>query len=179
VSREETARISIENLRRIIRSIHRQNPQVLVVVLGVYPDERMTNGGWVPNIVDQSLVPLTDEINWRVRDALASEPRTVFASFHFPPNINMFQSKNPGHPNCRGARIMANAVVDALFSAGELQNGLAAAAWGCHVGAIREPCSMLPSKACCMRSAVCALHHHSGKCFPYTAEVYHGIPLPR
>jgi len=162
VSRSDTAVISIENLRRIIRSIHRRNPHVLVVVLGIYPAVN------APPLytVNESSVPLTDEINKRVRDALVWEPRTVFASYRFPPNVVVFQQKNPAHPNCRGSKIMANAIVDALFSAGELQHGLVASSSSCQTGAINKPCNTLPGKTCCMRSSVCILDQY-GACLPY------------
>mmetsp|Transcript_80723 Transcript_80723/g.250567 ORF Transcript_80723/g.250567 Transcript_80723/m.250567 type:complete len:411 (+) Transcript_80723:105-1337(+) len=148
--RVDTAAVSIANLLRMIRFIHGRNPEVWVVVLALYPDERVP-----PHDVDQETLPLIKEINRRVREGLSDEPRTLFADYSFPSGVNLFQTLHSGHPNCRGAKLMANGVVDTLFRAGILGRGLSPNGnQACPAAGAQVHCPSL-GLACCQRAALC------------------------
>merc|ERR1712039_895226 len=119
ISRVETTAISIDSLRRIINGIHQRNSNVWVVILGLYPDEGLKH------TVDKATLGIIEQINKRVQSAFANEPRTTFAWSTFPTGVTLFQTLHPGHPNCRGGKILANAAVTALYDAKVIQVGLA------------------------------------------------------
>lgn len=150
VSREATAALSVANLLRMVRAVHARNPKVWVVVLALYPDVVMPT-----RAVDPNTLPTIREINRRVREGLAGEPRTLFADYAFPNNVDLFQVRHFGHPNCRASKLMANGVVDALYGAGVLGRGLADGG-SCDVASSINNCKSL-SQACCQRAARCRL----------------------
>lgn len=163
ISPLQTANISAQNLLRIIRAIHARNANVSIVVLALYPDvsHEATGLPQAPRLfLDERSLPTIEAINSVVRRALQGEPRTIFADYSFPgaPAV-MFQSLHGGHPNCRGGKLMANAVVDALFRGKVLERGVPTSQSAqCPLeGSI---CSTL-SLGCCQLSALC---HVVGSC---------------
>lgn len=162
VSRVDTAAISLETLLRMIRTIHGRNPNIWVVVLALYPDEYTLS-----RVVDRETLPMINEINRRVREGLAHEPKTLFADYSFPPGVEMFQSLHVGHPNCRAAKLMANSVVDVLFRAGVLGRGLAQKSGeaACPSLGAKADCASL-DQACCQRAALCRVLA-GGQCVDY------------
>jgi len=98
--------LSIPSLLQTVRAIHAANPKVWVVVLGKYPQVwGHYTYGWFT------------EVNRVVREALASEPRTLFIDYYMPPDnvTHMYQQAHPGHPNCRGSRLITMAVLRRLY----------------------------------------------------------------
>uniref|UniRef100_A0A7S4RG70 Uncharacterized protein n=1 Tax=Alexandrium monilatum TaxID=311494 RepID=A0A7S4RG70_9DINO len=150
VSRVDTADISIVTLQRIIRNIHQLNPNVWVVVLALYPDVTVP-----PQVVNTATLPMINKVNRRVREGLVNESKTIFADYSFPLGVRLFQRLHFGHPNCQAAKLMANGVVDALFSAGVLARGLARTDDApCPPVGARVHCGSL-RLACCQRAALC------------------------
>mmetsp|Transcript_128973 Transcript_128973/g.413084 ORF Transcript_128973/g.413084 Transcript_128973/m.413084 type:complete len:192 (-) Transcript_128973:309-884(-) len=146
--------VSVESLRILIRAIHAENPKVMVVVMAKYPGAAGRRIG-----ADYS------NLNMAVRAALADEPSTVFANFEFPLDEDMFLMSKSGHPNCRGDRVMASAVIEALFNARVLSRGLALGEPGACLA--DTACSELSaSLACCQRAALCRVAE--GQCVPYS-----------
>mmetsp|Transcript_32908 Transcript_32908/g.86938 ORF Transcript_32908/g.86938 Transcript_32908/m.86938 type:complete len:388 (+) Transcript_32908:117-1280(+) len=135
--------LTVHSLKLLIQQIHVENPKVVVVVMAKYPGAAGKKVGSDPSALNDA-----------VRRGLADEPNTVFADFTFPVDSDMFQLRRSGHPNCRGDKIMATAVVEALFHAGVLARGVAVDdddADGCLA---KSDCDGL-SSPCCQRSAFC------------------------
>lgn len=104
----ETANISITNLLRTVRSIHRANPETWVLVLSKYPQVYLhVSPGWFR------------ALNLRVKEAVEKEPRTLFVDYYMPPDYvsDMYQVAHRGHPNCQGSKVMAYAVIRRLYEA--------------------------------------------------------------
>jgi len=153
----EAARsLSVPSLLGTVRSIHARSPRVWVVVMAKYPQ---VPGHWTTQWLK--------EVNAVVKNALSNEPRTLFVEYIMPPDAHahMYQTTHAGHPNCRGSKLMAQAVLRTLFSAKVLARGLR----------LREPvpsnivnfnCSSLRSEAC-HTSAVCWLDPADAQCKPY------------
>mmetsp|Transcript_99476 Transcript_99476/g.301985 ORF Transcript_99476/g.301985 Transcript_99476/m.301985 type:complete len:387 (+) Transcript_99476:1373-2533(+) len=147
LSPSEVAGVSLDGLRRLIRAIHARSPDVVVAVLALYPGTRGVEVG------KDSLRDIA-AMNDVVREGLAGEPNTLFVDFGFPADEEMFQTLKPGHPNCRGDKVVATAVVDALFRSGFLSRGLALGNASTCPEAEAADCGRL-SAACCQRSALC------------------------
>mmetsp|Transcript_16859 Transcript_16859/g.52758 ORF Transcript_16859/g.52758 Transcript_16859/m.52758 type:complete len:503 (-) Transcript_16859:40-1548(-) len=152
-----STKLSIDSLRRLIRAVHGRNPNAKVLVMAVYPD---ANG----QFVNTGVLKHITAINAAVESALVpSEPNTFFVNFEFPPREEVYQVMHGGHPNCRGDRVMATAVLEALFRHKVISRGLA----------LDDPQLCLGSKACgeldfacCQRSALCYVSSER-TCLPY------------
>mmetsp|Transcript_13836 Transcript_13836/g.42844 ORF Transcript_13836/g.42844 Transcript_13836/m.42844 type:complete len:268 (-) Transcript_13836:80-883(-) len=151
---DEYDAITVDSLLRLIRGIHAVNPDVVVVVLGKYPGAA---GVQVGSALE------AEGLNTAVQRGLEGEPNTLFANFTFPPELELYQHMTADHPNCRGDRVLATAIVEALFRGGVLARGLAMAPpEECLAAA---SCDSL-SPACCQRSALC-WPAANGTCAPY------------
>lgn len=147
----DTVAITKEDLLKIIRAIHARNPSAVVFIMSLYPDSAGTQ------LIDYS-VPATKSINKALKDALSQEPNTYLVEYDFPAGVDMYQTLNPGHPNCRGDKVMATSVVDTMFKAKLLERSVG-------LGAAEEclasnECGLL-STECCYRSAQCYMAQDS------------------
>jgi len=149
--------VTAANLKRLIRKIHAQNPHVKIVVLARYADTRQ--------IVypSERTLPLVRALNEAVKSKIQGEPNTYFADFDFPLNENMFQTLSKVHPNCRGDKVMATSVIEALFSHKILSRGLAL---GSSQECLGSPNCESLNIPCCQRSALCYVAA-DGKCAAY------------
>lgn len=98
-----------------------------------------------------------------MRQAIQGEPNTFFVDFSFPLKLPMFQTLSLFHPNCRGDKVMATAVLETLFQRKLLSRGLALGTPEACLGA--SQCSSLEAP-CCQRAAQCYLASNSS-CMPY------------
>mmetsp|Transcript_154326 Transcript_154326/g.374611 ORF Transcript_154326/g.374611 Transcript_154326/m.374611 type:complete len:539 (-) Transcript_154326:117-1733(-) len=149
--------ITAANLKRLIRAIHAQNPNIVVLVLARYADTRQIV---YPN---ERTLPLVRELNEAVKQKVQGEPNTFFVDFSFPLGENMFQTLSKVHPNCRGDKVMATSTLEALFRHGILSRGLALDPVEDCLG--ESACSDL-SVPCCQRSALCYVAA-DGQCAAY------------
>jgi len=148
--------ITLSNVRRVIRAIHARDADVLVFVLAVYPDADELS-------VDETALPSIRAVNAAMRLGLQDEPNTIFVDYEFPLGEELYQRFHPGHPNCRGDRLIASAVVEAMFRSGVISRGPDTTGSAECLGS--SACQgMTPT--CCQRSALCRLDH-AGKCRPY------------
>jgi len=148
--------VTAANLRRLIRAIHAQNPNVMVLVLARYPDTYHTV---YPN---EQTMQRVQTINDAVRERIQGEANTLWVDFSFPLGESMFQTLSKVHPNCRGDKVMATSVIETLFAQKVLPRGFALAGEECLSN---SACSGL-SIACCQRSALCAIAA-DGSCAAY------------
>mmetsp|Transcript_101684 Transcript_101684/g.283075 ORF Transcript_101684/g.283075 Transcript_101684/m.283075 type:complete len:499 (-) Transcript_101684:31-1527(-) len=141
-----TANITAASLRLLIRAIHAKNPKARVLVMARYPSA----AGIHVNTGDLGRIAA---INTAVEESVtATEPNTFFVNYAFPSGEEMFQTKSFGHPNCRGDKVMATAVLDALFRHKIIAKGLALGDTELCLG--NRDCRSL-SRSCCQRSALC------------------------
>jgi len=147
ISAVNTTAITVDSLKKVIRAIHALNSNVIIAVLAMYPE---ASGRYVVESTLQSQAA----INQAVRAGLAAEPNTIFVDYTFPVGENVFQELHPGHANCRGDKVLASAVVEALFNEKVISRGLALGDSETCLGA--SDCSSL-TQACCQRSALCRL----------------------
>jgi len=154
------ADITVDNLRRMVRAVHRVNPTALVAVLALYPDAKG------PRVVPETLANIT-AINAKVARGVEEEPNTAFVNFALPEGIDICQTAKAGHPNCRGDRIMATSVLTALYNQKVLTRSLVvpqgAKAETCRVEA---DCGSITDKTCCQAAASCRVSP-VGQCVPY------------
>mmetsp|Transcript_118844 Transcript_118844/g.296387 ORF Transcript_118844/g.296387 Transcript_118844/m.296387 type:complete len:369 (-) Transcript_118844:411-1517(-) len=152
VSHEEIVALTTHSLKLLSQRIYVANPNATVVVMAKYPGAAGTVVGSDPS-----------GMNSAVRKGLEHEPNVVFADFSFPRGFDMYLATRSGHPNCRGDKIMANAVVEALFAAKILARGVAmGSADECLA---QSTCDGL-TLPCCQRSALCT--PKGGSCVPYS-----------
>merc|ERR1712187_583101 len=92
--------------------------------------------------------------------------RSLFVYYELPPDdvANMYQVAHPGHPNCRGSKIMAHSIVDRLFKAKVLGRSIKLVDQDSNV--VNRNCSTL-SDTVCHTSAMCWLDPTSMTCKPY------------
>jgi len=156
----DSTAITLFNLKRVIEKIHERNSQVVVAVLALYPD---AHG---PYVVEQTL-PQVAEINARVRAGLEAwgEPNVVFANYTLPSGKAVYQTMHTGHANCRGDKVLAVAVLEALYRQRVLARGPALTEGAACLA--REDCGAL-ALDCCQRSALCKVVG-SGTCVAYGA----------
>mmetsp|Transcript_23596 Transcript_23596/g.58816 ORF Transcript_23596/g.58816 Transcript_23596/m.58816 type:complete len:456 (-) Transcript_23596:319-1686(-) len=152
----DTVAITEINLKRVIRAIHAENPNIVVLVLARYPDTRQVI---YPN---ERTLPEVIALNEAVKEKVQDEPNTFFVDLDFPQGENMFQTLSKVHPNCRGDKMMATSVVDALFKHKVLSRGLELSDDSCLAS---SNCSSL-SLACCQRSTLCYVAN-DGACASY------------
>merc|ERR1719188_1890168 len=133
----------------MIHAVHNVNPSALVLVLALYPDAR---GAFVkPEALDK-----ISAINAKVEEGISREPNTAFVDFTFPTGQEVFQTSHPGHPNCRGDRIMATRVLEVLYEKHVLARSLALPqgenATTCLAA---TACAEITDTACCQAAALC------------------------
>jgi len=154
------ANITVASLLRVIRAVHEVNPSALVLVMALYPD---ADGAFVRN----STLNAIGAINERVASGVEAEPNTSFVDFNVPADMEMFQTKHPGHLNCRGDRLMAFSVLRAMFQRKVLARTLARPrgeeASACLT---RTDCAGISNTTCCQGAAACRVAG-SGQCVPY------------
>uniref|UniRef100_A0A7S2PAU3 Uncharacterized protein n=1 Tax=Zooxanthella nutricula TaxID=1333877 RepID=A0A7S2PAU3_9DINO len=152
--------ITVEDVRRLIRAVHKVNPSALVLVLALRPE---ASG---PRVVPEARAKVA-AINGKIKDGVQEEPNTAFVDFRIPDGIDMFQTAHPGHLNCRGDRLMAHSVLKALYERRVIANSLAPLPAGevatCQV---ESNCAGITDQACCQAAASCRVAR-SGKCVPY------------
>jgi len=152
--------ITVQTLRRLIRAVHKANPSALVLVLALRPD------AVGPRVAPETLADIA-AINGKVRDGVEEEPNTAFVDFRIPEGIDMFQTANPGHLNCRGDRIMATSVLRALYDRHVLARSLALPQAGeAETCLLEADCGSITSKTCCQAAASCRVAS-DGQCTPY------------
>merc|ERR1712232_220704 len=96
----EIAPISISNLQKLVKAIHKVNPNVWVLIMAKYPQT-------YHHISEPWLL----KVNALVKEALEKEPRTLFVDYYMPNDDEgtFYQTAHSGHPNCRGSKLMAHA----------------------------------------------------------------------
>jgi len=148
-----TASISIGNLLRMTRAIHAVNPDTWVLIVGKYPQSYL-----------HITAPWFRDLQAEVKQALEKEPRTLFIDYTMPPDYvaHMYQQAHPGHPNCRGSRIMVNAILERLYEQKILARSLRLL--GSEV--LNSNCSRL-DRAACHSSVLCWADVAGGECKPY------------
>lgn len=161
-----SADLTLAALLTLIRAIHAANPKVVVLVLARYPDAVGTRAF-------EPLFERVAQLNSVVKVALEQEPNTYFVDYDFPTDIDMFQSRNFGHPNCRGDRVMATSILDVLFERGVLGKGVALPRGEeADLCAAVQACSDAESEtveetlACCQLAPGCIVSG-SGECVAY------------
>lgn len=156
VSTDEIVKISIINLKRNIREIHSKNPKVWILIMAKYTQQ---SGHITPDWLR--------EVNRKVQEAVEQEHRTLFVYYELPPDkvAHMYQVAHPGHPNCRGSKIMAHAIVERLYKAKVIGRTIKLVDQETNV--VNKNCSSL-SDTVCHTSAMCWLDPVSRMCKPYS-----------
>lgn len=160
--RENTSVVVIPTLLRLVRAIHAKNPNVWILIMSKYPP---TYGGKVM----PETVPWVKELNSRVKEILEQEPRTFFVDYEMPANgVEMYQTGKAhyGHPNCRGSKLMAHAVLQRLWIGKVLARTIK----------LEEPktntanpnCDKLKGPAC-HTSVLCWVDQEDGSCKEYSS----------
>jgi len=156
----EIAPITIANIRRVIQAIHVVNPNAFVVVMALYPDAKRSL------VVEDTLDDIA-AINTLVEAGVTQEPNTAFVNFALAFGRDMFQVTPPGHPNCRGDRLMATQVIHELFEHGILGRALALPTGDKANECLNAAsCSDIVDKACCQAAAICRVDP-DGTCIDY------------
>jgi len=158
VEKVEATEVSIPSLLQTVRKIHKKNPKVWVVVLGKYPQ-----------VWGHYTYPWFKEVNERVKEALKEEPRTIFIDYYMPPDnvTNLYQSAHPGHPNCRGSKLISLAVLRGLYTEGIIGRGLRLKE-PTEANLVRSNCEQLQADAC-HTSVLCWVDIADGRCKVYSA----------
>merc|ERR1712039_1068739 len=118
ISPMDSTAITEVNLKRVIQAIHAENPDIVVLVLARYPDTKQVI------YANERTLPEVRALNDAVKQKVSDEPNTFFVDLDFPLGENMFQTLSKVHPNCRGDKLMATNMVDALFKHRVLSTGL-------------------------------------------------------
>jgi len=167
LNQEETAEVTIPSLIRLIRAIHAQNPNVWILVMGLYPPTLHYK-------VVESELPWTRRLNNRVKEAIEHEPKTLFVSYVMPDGgLEMYDRVHYGHPNCRGAKVMVFAALQRLYEARVLGRGLKLV--DPKRNFVNPNCSNLEGAAC-TTSVMCWVDPFDGVCKTYS--VGHKPRLP-
>lgn len=149
--------LTVVSLRALVRAIHAHNPSARVFIMALYPDATGLH-------INEHILPRIASMNAAVESGVAlSEPNTFFVNYDFPPGEDMYQVMHGGHPNCRGDRVMATAVLEALFQARVVSKAFALE--DPELCLNRGACGAL-TLACCRRSALCYVGADSS-CLPY------------
>merc|ERR1712032_1406634 len=96
-----------------------------VIIMSKYPPT-------ISQVVKKDTLPWVARLNSRVQEALERESRTLFVNYELPVgNTPTYQGNGAhyGHPNCRGSKLMAHAIVDRLFRAKVLSRRLHLVDW--------------------------------------------------
>lgn len=161
----QTAEVTVPSLRRLVRAIHAENPDVWILVMGLYPPT-------LEYKVVESEVPWIRELNIKVKDAIEREPKTLFVDYDIPGGgLEMYDRMHYGHPNCRGAKVMVYATLQRLYEAKVLGRSLKFV--NPNVNRVNPKCSSLEGAAC-STSVMCWVDPSDGVCKPYST----GLKVP-
>lgn len=155
--------LTLQGLRSTVRAIHKKSPHTWVVILAKYPETYM-----------HKTVPLITDYNMRVKIAMEQEPKTLFVDYYMPNNYEgkFYQSvPNGGHPNCRGGKIMAHAVLHKLFDAKVIAQSLKQLP-ATKGNLLKQSCSTLTALSC-HSSGFCWLDPEDHKCKTYGIGSWH------
>lgn len=155
-SQHQLGTVTINCLLKTVRSIHAKNPHTWVVIMGKYPQT-------FHHITYKYLSLL----NSRIRSQVEKEPRTLFVDYYMPNQDegNFFQTAHSGHPNCRGSRIMAHAVLKRLYEERIISRGLRIISLD-KKRLLNGNCSSMNAGEC-HSSGLCWVDPMDGKCKTY------------
>jgi len=154
----DVLQISVTNLVALVRAIHRENPNVWVLVLAKYPQTyRHLTEPWMRGV------------NAGVRAAVEREPRTYFVDYYMPSDseATLYQTAHAGHPNCRGSKLMAHAVLRRLFGAKVLAKSYRFLPATVE-NVVNKDCAALGHDAC-HTSVMCWVDPADSKCKDYSS----------
>lgn len=157
---EKTAEVTVPSIIRTIREIHKKNPYVVVLVMGLYPPT-------LDYKVVEAEVPWIRRLNQKVKVATEKEPNTYFVDYDLPGgDLEMYDRVHYGHPNCRGAKVMVYAALQKLYDAKLLKRGIKSV--NPKVNIANPNCHLLTDEATCGTSALCWVDPADGKCKKYS-----------
>jgi len=159
--KDEVSIIAVPSLLRTIRAIHAKNPKVWILVMGKYPPVDNSNKG-----ICEPCMGWLGKLNAKIKAGLKDEPRTLFVDYEFPSNdVEIYQEAHWGHTNCRGSKLMANAVIDTLYQHKVLTRSINLVHPLNH-NIAKSSCSSLSLRAC-HTTALCWVHPEERTCQPY------------
>jgi len=156
---KDIAPITLHCLLRTVRTIHRHNPHTWILIMAKYPET-----------FKHRTYQFILDYNAQVKRAVEKEPKTLFVDFYMPNDDEgeFYQSPaHGGHPNCRGSKIMAYAVLARLFEAKVISRSLRLIP-PAKGDVLSGKCSEL-GVAACHTSALCWMDPSLGRCVPYRA----------
>jgi len=158
LSHEKTAEVTIPSLMRLVKAIHAENPDVWILVIGIYPPTMQYK-------VVESDVPWIKVLNAKVKKAVEQEPKTLFVDYDMPGHgLEVYDRVHYGHPNCRGAKVMVSATLKRLYEAKVLGRN---PRWHDSKESLVNPnCSSLEVSAC-TTSMMCWVDPFDGVCKTY------------
>merc|ERR1719401_1876633 len=131
--------------------------------MALYPDADHNNP---PFVVEDTLGDIK-AINDKVAAGVEQEPNTAFVDFTLPVGEEIFQTKNKGHPNCRGDRIMASRVLEVLYEKKVIARTLdIPAGEEAERCLLAKSCSSISDRRCCQSAARCRVSA-GGQCVAY------------
>jgi hypothetical protein len=157
IPREDIANMSITGLLRTVRTIHDRNPDVWVLIMGKYSNFREFPFPWVENL------------HALVKAAVEKEPRTLFIDYDKPNPGHwnaweLWQKAHPNHPNCRGSKLMAHAILERLFKEQVLTRSIRLVNKKTYLN--YRNCAELTGSAC-HTSVLCWIDPADGQCKTY------------
>jgi len=162
IPKQDITKMSIEGIQRVITAIHDRNPDVWILVLAKYSVFR--------HLYD----PYVHVVHKEVKAAVEKEPRTLFIDYEAPPeNWNPFellQDAHPNHPNCRGSKLMAHAVLERLYKEKVIARTLKLVNISTNLN--NGSCHELTG-ASCRTSVVCWVDPSDQKCKTYSKGSRH------
>merc|ERR1712217_316445 len=167
--KENTTQVSIPTLIALTREIHRINPNTWVLIMGSYPSTENFR------VVDADL-NWTRRMNMMVKEELEKEPRTLFVDYELPGGgLEMYDRLHWGHPNCRGAKHMVQAVLRRLYSGGVLARSIKLVDPEHNVA---NPFCLNLEGAACSTSTLCWLDPADQQCKAYSVghTRFHRVP---
>jgi len=151
--------VTVPCILRTVDAIHARNPRVWILILAKYPVQAGAG-------VEKKSLGWIGDLNAALKAGLEKKTRVLFVDYSFPPDVMTYQiGKNWGHPNCRGSRIIAHAVIQRLFGANIIQRGLGPAP---HEGHDTLKSCERRSLAACHSSALCWVDPKAGRCKFYS-----------
>jgi len=159
LSQAQTEEVTTPSLRRLVQAIHAENPDVWILVMGLYPPTLRYR-------VVESEVPWIRELNIKVKEAIEREPKTLFVDYEMPGGgLEMYDRMHYGHPNCRGSKVMVHATLQRLYKAKVLGRSLKFV--NQKVNHVNPNCSSLEGAAC-STSVMCWVDPSDHVCKPYS-----------
>jgi len=153
----QIAPITLHCLLRTVRAIHKWNPHTWIVVMAKYPQTyKHKTFGFV------------SQYNERVKRAMEKEPKTLFVEYYMPNDDEgeFYQSPaHGGHPNCRGSKIMAHAVLERLYKEKILSRSLKLLPM--HKGHLLDSSCKEMTDPQCHTSALCWKDPETKRCQPF------------